>query len=197
MIARFLPRWVSTRVLLAMGLSTLSVTLVLMASMLGLVPDTESANRRHRADLAETVALAASLALDEEQPALLQATLDFGRQRHPLVSSIGMRRADGGLLASSGDHARTWQAPVAPRGGTPMSTDTQVLVPVMRGEQRWGTVELALAPLKPSGWRGWLKLSKPALRTCASRPDALGSFMKQESCKVGVREGAQLIRKPD
>jgi len=156
MIARFLPRWVSTRVLLAMGLSTLSVTLVLMASMLGLVPDTESADRRHRADLAETVALAASLALDEEQPALLQATLDFVRQRHPLVSSIGMRRADGSLLASTGDHAQGWQAPVAPRGSTPASTDTQVLVPVMRGDQRWGTVELALAPLKPPGWRGWL-----------------------------------------
>jgi PAS domain S-box-containing protein len=161
MIAKLLPAWVSTRVYLALGLSSLTVTLVLAAGLLGLLPDTDEAERRHRAALAETVALAASLALDDTQPELAQATLDYLRQRHPVLLSLGMRRADGPLLAATAGHA------AAPTAGAPPPTDQWVSVPVYRADQRWGEVELAMKPVRAPGWRGWL----------ASTELRLGAFM--------------------
>jgi PAS domain S-box-containing protein len=161
MLAKLLPNWVSSRVYLALGLSSLVVTLVMGANLLGLVPDIDAHERRHRAALAESVALAASLALDEAQPAVVQAALDFMRQRHPVLQSIGVRRADGSLLAATDQHAQTWQPPPTAEGHA-VSTDTQVVVPVFRSEQRWGMVELALLPLRPAGWRGLVQ--SPDLR---------------------------------
>ena len=155
-VVRRLMGALSTRTYLAIGLSSLTVTLLMLAGLAGVLPDTEAAERRHRADLAETVALAASLALDEQQPALLQGTLDFVRQRHTVVESIGMRRSDGSLLAATTGHDEAWQAGAGAAAGTATSTETRVQVPVLRGDQRWGTVELGLKPLKPPGWRGWL-----------------------------------------
>ena len=56
----------STKVFLALGLSSLLVTLVLAAAWLGLVPDREAEARRARVSLAETTALMASTLLDED-----------------------------------------------------------------------------------------------------------------------------------
>ncbi|TAK87857.1 MAG: PAS domain-containing sensor histidine kinase [Aquabacterium sp.] len=150
----------STKVFLALGLSSLLVTLVLAAAWLGLVPDREAEARRARVSLAETTALMASTLLDEEDTDPLTRTLDYLRRRQPELVSLGVRGADGFLVIDLGDHAAHWRAP-----DNGVSTDREMLVPVFRGDQRWGSVELVFQPLRRDGWLG--VLDDPILRLTA------------------------------
>ena len=150
----------STKVFLALGLSSLLVTLVLAAAWLGLVPDREAEARRGRISLAETTALMASTLLDEEDTEPLTRTLDYLRKRHPELVSLGVRGAEGFLVIDLGDHGAHWRAP-----DNGVSTDREMLVPVFRGDQRWGSVELVFKPLRRAGWLG--VLDDPILRLTA------------------------------
>ena len=155
-----LLRRLSSRVHLAFGLAALVVCMLLSATWLGLVPDVDALARAHRAALAETVALAASNVLDEDSPEPLQQTLAFVLERNPDLRSIGVRGADGRLLVDLRAHALHWSP-----GPHEQSTDTELAVPVYQAGTAWGEIELAFAPLRRPGWRGWL--DDPGLRLAA------------------------------
>ena len=147
----------STRVHLALGLAALTVCALMSASWLGLVPDAEGRERAHRAAAAETIAVAASSLLDENDAGPLTDTLAFLLDRNPDVLSLGVRAQDGRLLVALKDHERAW-VPMADGH----STDAQIVVPVFQAGQAWGDVELRFAPLRAPGWRGTLQ--DPSLR---------------------------------
>ena len=135
----------STRFHLAVGLSSLVVTLLLVFSFIGLVPDRDAALMSARVSLAETVAITATALIDDGADVdsqRLRSTLDFIVKRNPQVDSLGMRRADGELVMVIGNHAALWR-PMAREA----STETQLTVPVMQERARWGTIELRFAPL--------------------------------------------------
>ena len=141
----------SSRFHLAMGLASLVVTLTLGATWLGLVPDRDAAVREGRVALSESMAVTASTLiedgtlLDTDPQALadrLAGTLGFVAKRNAAILSVGVRSADGRLVATVGEHAGSWK-PLA--GG--VSTDTEVSVPLLQGR----TVESILASrVKPS-----------------------------------------------
>ncbi len=147
----------STRMHLALGLAALTVSVVLAATYLGLVPDAETATRQHRAALSETIAITISGLLDESQPQALQETLEFLRERNPGLLSIGVRSHGGSLLIDVNGHSSQWQA-----GNGLASTDSQIVVPVWQEGIEWGTVELRFTPLRLQGWRG--QLQDPGLK---------------------------------
>ena len=154
-------RWfgrLSSRVHLSLGLAGLAVGLVLGAGLLGLVPDAETLSRSHRAALAETVALAVSGQLDQDDPQGLQDILAVVRQRNDSLLSIGVRGEDGSLLVDIDGHGAHWPA------GLPAqhSTDSRITVPVSQAGQPWGRVEMRFQPLRSAGWRGHLE--DPSLR---------------------------------
>jgi PAS domain S-box-containing protein len=144
----------SSRAYLAVGLAALSVGVLMAAAYLGLIPDAESLTMRHRAEFAETVAIAATAMLDDTRPEVLETTLDFMRRRKSDLRSIGVRALDGTLVADSGDHDA--QPPVD-ASRTPAGTD--FVVPLFKDGQSWGQVELHFAPLRATGW-----LQNPELR---------------------------------
>ena len=150
-------RWISSRMHLALGLAALAVGVMLAASYIGLVPDAESQTRKHRAALAETLAVTVSALIDESQPETLQATLEFMRERNPELLSLGVRAQDGGLLIDLAQHALAW-----PAQREAASTDAEVVVPVWQGGQPWGQLELRFEPLRAAGWMGHLQ--DPSLR---------------------------------
>ncbi|MBT9595088.1 MAG: response regulator [Vitreoscilla sp.] len=160
MSLRTLQRRLSSRVHLALGLAALTVSMVLAATYLGVVPDAEALIRQHRAALAETVAITVSATFDESQPEGLQATLAFLRQRHHDLLSIGLRSQAGELLIDEKDHASRWVA-----GQHQISSDAQVIVPVWQAGEPWGQVELSFEPLRAPGWRGHLQ--DPSLKLAA------------------------------
>jgi signal transduction histidine kinase/CheY-like chemotaxis protein/HPt (histidine-containing phosphotransfer) domain-containing protein len=70
-------------------------------------------------------------------------------RRNPEMRSAGVRAADGRLVVEVGAHDAHW-TPI--EGG--LSSDSQVVVPILAGEQIWGHIELRFDSLTPAGWRG-------------------------------------------
>ncbi len=160
-------RRMATRFYLAMGLSSLLVTLILAASYIGLIPDGEALVRQQRATLAENMAVMASLVLDEDDTEPLAETIKVVAKRHPSLLSVGLRRIDNALLWSSGPH-QAWQA-----GRNDASTDAQIQVPLWHEGERWGQLELRFTPLRREGWLAYL--DDPSLKLMAAL--GMGGFI--------------------
>ncbi len=141
----------SSRFHLALGLSSLVASVLLLALYFGLVPDRDGAVRAGRQALAEAVAIASTAVMDEQEDSKLRNLLGFIARRNPELQSVGVRRADGVLLVQVGEHEATWQAP---RAG--VSNDAQLVVPILQGTARWGHAELRFVPLRSAGWWGVL-----------------------------------------
>lgn len=142
----------SSRFHLALGMSSLVVSLLLLAVVLGLVPDRDSAPRQARVALAEAVAASASVLAAEEDTQRLDQVLGFIAQRHPELRYLGLLAADGTALWQTGDA----QAPVERPADALGSSDTLLRVPLVRDGAAWGHAELRFAPLHGTGWAAWL-----------------------------------------
>ena len=144
-----LLRLLSSRTHLALGLAALTVGVIFCAAYIGLVPDREEMTLRHRASLAETIAIAASGVIDESQPEALQQTLELLRARNPGLLSIGVRSQQGALLVDVQGHAARW-----PAGPHERSTSNELVVPVWQAGEPWGHIELYFEPLRDLHWLG-------------------------------------------
>ncbi len=138
----FLKR-LSSRFHLALGMSSLVVTLLLCALFAGLLPDRDTAVRSGRTSLAEAVAVAATTLVGEEDNTRLQQVLDFLLSRNPDLLSIGLRQADGGLRVQSGAAGHVFE--MAPDA---RSTDTHVRVPLLHEGAIWGHAEMTFKPIE-------------------------------------------------
>ncbi len=142
-------RSLSAKTHIALGQTSLLITLLLAAVFLGFVPDRLGAQREGRAALAEAIAVNASTLIIQRDSRRLEATLELLVERNPDILSAAVRRADGEPVVTVGDH--TWE-----ETSTDHSTDTQLEVPIWSGDRKWGQVELRYEPLVPSGWLGVL-----------------------------------------
>jgi PAS domain S-box-containing protein len=131
----------STRVYLATGLAFLVASILLAAAFFGLLPDRGAALREGRTALAELAAVTSAAAVDPERVPRVQATLAFMLERNQDLVSVAVRRKDGAIVVSAGDHFAHWQPLVDDR-----STDTQIQVPISANRERWGQLELKFRP---------------------------------------------------
>jgi diguanylate cyclase (GGDEF)-like protein/PAS domain S-box-containing protein len=136
---------------LAIGLMLLSVSMMLIAVLLGLLPDERKSILKGRAALCEAIAINVSYLASSGKTTAVQTVLETVVQRNPDIMSAGLRRGDGRLSVEVGDHASQWT------NNSESSTDTQIVVPVMAGKQKWSSVELRFRPLGPGGLRGVLE----------------------------------------
>jgi len=141
------------------------VSVLFIAKSLGLMPNVPQAILDGRKALCENVAVECSLAAQRDDTAMLKAAIAALQARNEAVLSAAVRRANGKLLTEVGDHQAHW---LAETGEHPPGT--RVEVPMFRGKQRWGTVEIRFKPVELAGWNAWL--INPALRmivfvTCA------------------------------
>ena len=150
----------NTRVYIALGLVSLIATVVLGASMIGLIPDRAGAIREGRAALAETLAAEATALVSQNDVARLEGLLSFVVKRNPDILSIAVRTTSGDVLVGIGNHEANW---------APMhevhSSDSQVQVPILAGTQPWGQMELRYRPIVPAGLAGIL--ANPLVRLIA------------------------------
>jgi len=155
-------RRLSSRFHLAVGLTALVVSVLLLALHLGLVPDREAALREGRLALAESVALGSAALIDiGDEDERLERLLAQAVKRNPSLRSIGVRNADGDLHVAIGGHADRWRAPVAG-----ISTPTQIVLPILEDTRRWGQAELLFAPLDEGS--AWALLGSPPVRLIAA-----------------------------
>src|SRR5215212_9250416 len=118
----------NTRFFVALGLSSLLASVLLMAMYLGLIPDRLNAIRLGRAALAESVAASTSTLVSQSDAARVQAMLAFIVERNPDLQSAAARKADGEAVALVGGHFDNWNC----RPGS-YSIDSQIQVPFLGG----------------------------------------------------------------
>ncbi len=139
----------SAKFRIALGLSGILVSLFLVAAILGLVPDRNSAIRDGHAALAEAIAVNSSIFITRSDLIRMQANLEVVVQRNEDILSAAVRRTDGKAVVVIGDHQSAWRP--LEQG---ISADGQVVVPIFEGGEQWGQVELRFTPLIPAGWLG-------------------------------------------
>ncbi len=147
----------STKAYLAIGLSFLVASIVMASAFVGVFPDRGIAVREGRTALAELAAVNSTAAIVPEGAPRVEAMLKFMTERNKDIISAGVRRADGTLVASAGNHADVWK-PLA----NDHSTDRQLQVPILAKSERWGQLELYFQPTGvPNVWgmeMPWLHL---------------------------------------
>lgn len=130
---------------ISLSLVLLTASVLLMSEFFGLIPDRHELEIENRATMAESLAIQLSHAASAGDFRQIEETLAAVVARNDSVASSAMRRADGVALATAGDHGE-WEAPSSHR-----SNQDNVQVPIFKGAERWGTVELRFAPMQQSG----------------------------------------------
>lgn len=143
---------------IALGQTSLLMSVILAAIFFGFVPDRDSAVLEGRATLAEALAANSSMLITQADVKRLGADLELVVERNEDLLSAGLRMGDSALIVDINDHAHSWETVT-----TEYSTNTQVKVPIYNGQGQWGQIELRFAPLHPTGYLGyldnpWLKL---------------------------------------
>ncbi len=146
-----------TRTHIALGLTAIVVTGLLIATFIGLLPDRVGAVRQGRIALAESAAATSTALITANERRRLEAVLRFLVERNAELESAAVRDARGELVAMGGDHA-LWE-PL--QSGS--ATDTQIQVPIFSERRRWGQLEMRFTPIVTPGWRGWLESPGVAL----------------------------------
>ncbi len=125
------------------------ISLLLIAAILGLVPDRNAAIRDGHGRLAESVAVNSSIFITMSDIRRMRANLQVMVERNEDILSAAVRRTDGEALVVIGEHIKYWHS-----SGEGKSSESQVKVPIYEGDEEWGQVELAFKPLLPETWYG-------------------------------------------
>lgn len=124
------------------ALTLLGCAVLVTAQLLWhLFPDPQEREAQWRQAHAESAAAQTLFMLERNLLSELGRTLELAVKADVRIRSIGIRRADGGLLAHTAAHTAHWMAPADGR-----STLSQVVVPIHAGQARWGQLEMAFEP---------------------------------------------------
>ncbi|MGE0377705.1 MAG: ATP-binding protein, partial [Planctomycetaceae bacterium] len=149
-----LSRHVTAKTRLAIGLVGLVTSSLLLAMLIGLIPDERPGLLRGRARLSEAIAVYTSALMQRGDQAQIEATLAALVQHNPEIVSAGVRDLKGNLQIEIGPHTQQWQT-----SGDGHSTATSVHVPIFKSQhEKWGNVEIGFLPLEEdvSGWTAFL-----------------------------------------
>ncbi|EAR61560.1 Hpt domain-containing protein [Neptuniibacter caesariensis] len=132
---------------MAIGQVSLIVSLVLISVLVGIFPDEANVERQARKAISETIAAKGSLFITQSDMRGLETVLQVIVERNPTLLSSVVRR-NGRVISEVGPHVQYWE-PI----GDSLSTNTQVVIPLWSGEQKWGQVELRFSPIiEPGIW---------------------------------------------
>jgi len=135
-----------------LGLASMVVGCVLVLDLVfNIFPDELQAIRSDRAQLSEKLAAQAATLVNSEGAGALAAAMPEWVGSYKQLLSVAVRGQDGFIVAQSDDHGNHWRAPENGR-----STLQHVLIPLMQGDQRWGTFEASFTPAGPSSIWQWL-----------------------------------------
>ena len=123
---------------IAFSLVSVTVSLLLLASLLGFFPDRRSAVVDGRMRLCESLAINFSTMASHADVGTMQKSFQAVADRHPEILSMGVRRASGTLLLEINEHQHLWTLNAESK-----STDSELIVPVFGGQdQLWVFTEL-------------------------------------------------------
>jgi len=133
---------------LTFGIVSLTVSLLLVAQLLGFMPDRSGLELDARQKFCEALAVQLSWSASRNDIRSIQSTLSSVVERNDELLSAAIRSSQNEIKVSEGDHGTHWKP-----DEDGMSTATHVQVPILHNDKRWGTVELSFKPLEgDSGW---------------------------------------------
>ena len=144
---------------LSSGVAALTLSVLLAAQALDLIPNGMAAMLQGRKELCEAVAIRCSSAVQAGDTIGVKRIVSEVMAQNRDLLSAAVRRPNGSLMAEIGNHSAHWLAPAGDA-----STPTNVRVPVFDGDQPWGTVEMCFKPLGGEG--ATAILGSPLLRLC-------------------------------
>lgn len=137
-------RYLVLRISLALG----SVTFACVATFieLGVLPNPAISTRNAHSKMCETLGASLSLGPIQQGVTVTQQHLELFHKRNPQALSLGLRQDHGSVVAKVGDHASRWNEASADH------PETCFVVPIVRGGQLWGRLEVIFESEKP--WHG-------------------------------------------
>src|SRR5688572_13405050 len=97
---------VSPTLRLSFSAALMTASLLLLADLIGLVPDSRAWTLEARQRICESIAVQLSIAATRSDTDLVKQTLDVFVERSPDVRSAALRRADGEIFSATPDHAK-------------------------------------------------------------------------------------------
>lgn len=162
----------SPAVRISLGLVSLTISLLLIGKILGFAPDRAKAVFESRKNISEALAVQFSTSAESNILPVIKKTLQSMVERDNDIRSAALRDARGGLLVEAGNHLAYWEASSDGR-----STPTHVQIPIMRGTDRWATVEISFAPLWVNNIQTGFKNSYLSLIVFVGLAGFVGYFM--------------------
>jgi diguanylate cyclase (GGDEF)-like protein len=139
-------KWITPPVRLSIGLVCLTISILLFADLVGVLPDTVESELGARKKVVESLAVQLSVAASENETAIISQTLRSLVERNDDVLTAALRGPKDELIASVGPHEEQWA-----NWSDHLSTDTNAVVPIYKGADRWGTAEVSFAAILPRG----------------------------------------------
>lgn len=134
--------FMSPAVRVSLSLVLLTVSILLAADLLGIMPDNSKAQMDGRKKFIETLAVQTSKAAEKSDLETISVLISNAVNRNEDIHSAALRTANKKIQASAGDHNKYWQLVDGEK-----STPRQIRVPIYDGKERWGTVEVSFSPL--------------------------------------------------
>lgn len=148
-------RFLNTTSRMAFSVASITVGAVLLAGMIGLIPDRDAAVMQGRARLCQSAGISFTLLASRADFAKTQLGLEALAQQNPELLSAAVRKADGDVVARAGNHEQRWNDPAFKD-----LNGAQMFVPIHINGERWGTLEFCFDPVERAGWfGGWLSES--------------------------------------
>jgi diguanylate cyclase (GGDEF)-like protein/putative nucleotidyltransferase with HDIG domain/PAS domain S-box-containing protein len=143
---------------ISLSLGAVSFASVVLCVQIGLLPDAQTSQRQARSQLCETLGASLSLGPIQKGPQATRQYLELFAARNKQATSLGLREAQGRVVAQIGDHLAEWERVSVAH------PELCFVVPIIRGKQVWGRLEIVFAgetgALLPSYVPSW---SGPAL----------------------------------
>ncbi|MEZ6087269.1 MAG: diguanylate cyclase [Pirellulaceae bacterium] len=118
-----------------------AVAAILLAALVGVVPDERSYQATSRKRLCEAVATSVSYLVGKHDLRQIGSELEVLASRNEDLISVGVRRSDGLLVVEIGRHRDRWSKAYEDQ------SDGCYVVPINSEVGRWGTLELHFKPL--------------------------------------------------
>lgn len=133
---------ISPAIRLSLGLVFLTLSIVIIAQAIGLMPDTQRASIQTREKLTETIALQTMLSLKRGDTDQIRDLYDAAVENSATLKSIGLRAPSGRIIYQTSQHKELWKLPPNSK-----STAQYILAPISVANQPKATVEFSFIPV--------------------------------------------------
>jgi len=157
---------------ITIGLVSLTVSLLLVAQVLGFMPDSTVAALDARKKVCEALAAQLSWGASRNDVRLMENTLNALVERNEDILSAALRNSSGDIIAVAGSHDKHWEETENGR-----STPTHVQVPLFAKSERWGVVQISFTPLQKVFGLAGLRNSANGLFLFVAFAGSIGFFI--------------------